>query len=498
MIILIEDSDSNMDNRLVKQKSITINLIANGIKTLMSVVFPLITFPYASRVLGAAGIGKVNYASSIISYFSLFAALGISTYAVREGARIRDDREKFNKFAKEMLNINLMTTFLSYIVFFVFLCLPILNGYKELLVIFSVGIVFTTIGMEWLFIIEEEYAYITKRAIFFQIVSVILLFLLVKSKDDYGWYASLTVISSGGSAILNFWHSRRYVDWEKKYQCEYKKHIKPILLIFGTSLASSLYMTMDTTMLGAMKGDTATGIYTAAVKINSVVNTLLNTISSTILPRVSYYLGNGLKDKFCKLMQASADILFMAAMPIAIGMICVSDILIVVFSGREFVSGSLAAKILSIKLVIGAIDRVLAYQICIPYKKEKEVLISTIAGAVFNLFANAILIHFYNVTGAAVATLLSEMIVFAVLTMYSKQVFEINLLYKRIPIYFLASVWFLGVRWLVNMYVSNVVYVLVITISICAIGYFSILLIIRDPYLIEFLKGFFKRIRGNK
>ena len=117
-----------MNDKLIKQKSITVNLVANGIKTLMTVLFPLITFPYASRVLGASGIGKVNYANSIISYFSLFAALGISTYAVREGARIRDDREEFNKFAKEMLNINLVTTFLSYVLLFVFLCLPILEG----------------------------------------------------------------------------------------------------------------------------------------------------------------------------------------------------------------------------------------------------------------------------------------------------------------------------------------------------------------------------------
>ena len=179
----------------MRQKSITFNLIANGIKTLMSVLFPLITFPYASRILGSAGIGKVSYASSIISYFALLASLGISTYAVREGARIRDDREKFNKFSREILNINLFTTIISYSLLIIFLKLPILHGYKTLMVISSAGIVFTTIGMEWLFIIKEEYAYITKRAVLFQFVSLILLFMLVRSKDDYYWYAALTVIS---------------------------------------------------------------------------------------------------------------------------------------------------------------------------------------------------------------------------------------------------------------------------------------------------------------
>ena len=210
-----------------KQKSIKINLIMNTIKTLMSLIFPLITFPYASRILGATGIGRVNYASSIVSYFSMFAALGISTYAVREGARIRDDKEKFSKFSREMLNINLCTTFIAYCALAVFLALPILGNYKKLLVISSLSIIFTTIGTEWIFTIKEEYAYITKRAILFQIISLILLFVLVKNKNDYYWYAALTVISSGGSAFFNLWHSRKIVDWkQKKERLEYRKHLK--------------------------------------------------------------------------------------------------------------------------------------------------------------------------------------------------------------------------------------------------------------------------------
>ena len=145
----------------------------------MSVLFPLITFPYASRILGAEGIGKVNYANSIISYFSLIAVLGISTYAIREGARIRNNKKEFNKFAKEMLRINIIMTAVTYIGFCIFLCLPILRSYKILLVVFSLGIWFNTIGMEWLFIIQKEYEYITKRAVLFQFVSLILLFTMV-------------------------------------------------------------------------------------------------------------------------------------------------------------------------------------------------------------------------------------------------------------------------------------------------------------------------------
>lgn len=478
-----------------QQKSIGVNLFANGIKTLMTVLFPLITFPYASRVLGASGIGKVNYASSIVSYFSMFAALGISTYAVREGARIRDDKEKFSKFAKEMININLCTTLMSYAALAVFLQLPILSGYKALLVISSGGIVFATIGMEWLFIIKEEYAYITKRAVLFQFISLVLLFLLVRSREDYHWYAALTVISSGGSAVLNLWHSRKFVDWRKKGLLEYRKHLKPILLIFGTSVASSIYMTMDTTMLGALQGDKATGIYTAAVKINLVVSTLIGTISSTILPRVSYYIGNGLKKEYEKLMKTSVDTLLMISVPMAVGMICTSDILILVFSGKEFLGGSFAAKILSAKVVIGAVNRILAYQICIPYKRDKEVLISTVCGAVFNLFANTALIPRFGAAGASAATLFSEGVVFLVLTYYSSRFFATRVLYTRGPVYLAVSICFFAVRYMMDRFFHSQIFILSGTVIICAAGYFAILILIKDPYLKEAAEQILKRMR---
>ena len=468
-----------MSKKKTGEKSVVVNLVANGIKTLMSVLFPLITFPYASRILGAEGIGKVNYASSIISYFSLVAALGISTYAVREGARIRNNRQKFNQFAKEMLRINVLTTLITYIGFCIFLCLPILRVYKTLLVVFSLGIWFTTIGMEWLFIIQEEYEYITKRAVLFQFISLILLF------------AALTVISSGGSAILNLWHSRKLVDWRQKCQYSYRRHVKPILLIFGTSVASNIYMTMDTTMIGALQGDAATGIYTAASKINLVISTLIGTISSTILPRVSYYIGNDLHDKYKELMKTSANILFLIAMPAVVGMICTSDLLILLFSGKEFISGSFAAKILSVRVLVGAINRILAYQICIPYKKEKDVLVSTIAGAVFNLIANAMLIPVWGTTGASIATLCSEIVVLFVLTFYSKEFFDTRILYARLPKYLLASLWFFLVRYIVDILVVSVIGRLLITVIVCGIGYLLILL--RDPLVVVAINSIRKK-----
>jgi O-antigen/teichoic acid export membrane protein len=481
----------------MKEKSIQWNLVINGIKTLMSLLFPLITFPYASRILGASGIGKVGYASSIISYFSLIASLGISTYAVREGARLRDAKDRYQTFIKEIFTINLCTTLIAYACFILFLCLPVLTEYKILLLIFSFGILFTTIGMEWLFVMEEEYAYITKRAILFQCVSLVVLFVFVRDQNDYPWYAALTVIASGGSAIMNLWHSRKFVDWRAPHHGEYRKHIRPILLIFGTTLASSLYLTMDTTMLGIFRGDTQVGIYDAASKINLVISTLMGTISATILPRVSYYVGTGRDQEYQHLMHRSMELLMMIAMPAALGMITTADSLILLFSGKEFLAGTLAARILSVKVVVGAVNRILAYQVCIPYKKDQEVLISTTMGAICNFLANIMLIPRFGVTGAAIATLLSEMVVFGVLTGYAQAVLEQKGLYRRCGIYLFACIFFYPIRLLVGQLVTGAVLQLFLTVVLSACSYFAFLFYQKDPYMWKYWNLVVARIRSR-
>ena len=164
---------------VAKNKSIKVNMILNAIKGLMSIFFPLISFPYVSKVLGVDNIGRYNFANSIISYFILLAGLGINTYAIREGARLREKENEFKQFANEMFSINILSTIISYVLFALLLIIvPKFQCYKTLLIILSLQIIFKTIGIEWIYSIYEDYAYITLRSIIFQIISLILLFVL--------------------------------------------------------------------------------------------------------------------------------------------------------------------------------------------------------------------------------------------------------------------------------------------------------------------------------
>ena len=274
-----------------KQKSLGKNFVYSLLKTMMGVVFPLITFPYATRVLGAASLGKIDYAQANITYFSLLGAFGVSGYAVREGARIRDDKEKLSRFAGEVLAVNVVTVIISYIACFLTIMIDKFAPYRGLMCLFSLTILLTSMGMEWLYNIHEEYAYITVRSFVFQLISVVLLYVFVKKPEDYLIYAGVLITSSVGSNILNFVRAHKYIRVRPIFNENFIKHFKPMCLIFVMDLAASVYLVMDRSMLGFItESDTEVGLYGAAIKITVVITSLVACVRVIMTPRVSYTL----------------------------------------------------------------------------------------------------------------------------------------------------------------------------------------------------------------
>ena len=226
---------------VVKNKTIKVNMILNAIKGLMSIFIPLISFPYVSKVLGVDNIGRYNFANSIISYFVLFAGLGINTYAIREGARLREKENEFRQFANEMFSINILSTIMSYVLFALLLIIVAkFQEYKTLLIILSLQIIFKTIGIEWIYSIYEDYAYITLRSIVFQVISLILLFVLVRDENSVNMYAAITVISAVGSNVLNYFHAKKYCKVGFGWKIDWEKHLKPIMVLFAMSVTVTI------------------------------------------------------------------------------------------------------------------------------------------------------------------------------------------------------------------------------------------------------------------
>ena len=197
----------------LKVNSVKFNFIMNFILTASSILFPLITFPYISRTLLAAGSGAVSSAASVLTYFAMFASLGIPTYGIRACARVRDNREELSRTVQELLIINTVTTVLTYAAFLILLAVvPKFAAERELLLINSVSLFLNVIGVSWLYSALEEYGYIASRTLIFKVISIVFMFLMVKSPDDYIVYGAISVFAGGGSYVLNFLRLRRYVD----------------------------------------------------------------------------------------------------------------------------------------------------------------------------------------------------------------------------------------------------------------------------------------------
>ena len=416
------------------------NVALNVTKTLFSLIFPLITFPYASRILLPDGIGKVNFARAVIEYFVLIATLGISVYGIREAAKVRDDKVRLSKITKELFIINIFSTLFAYILLaFAMLCVPKLSSYRALLCVISATILFTALGLDWLYTAVEDFEYITKRYIFFNALSLVLLFVFVKEQKDYLWYASISVFANVGSNILNFIHSRKYIDFSIVHQLEFKKHLKPVCVLFAMAIAIKVYTVLDTTMLGFLCNDWQVGIYTAAIKIDKIILSLVVAACAVLLPRLSYYSENDV-EKFNKLAYKGLDILLMVSVPCCIGLFLLSYHVIMLLSGEHYIESVPVMRIMNPIILIIGMSNFIGMQLFMPLRKERYTLYSVVCGAVFNFILNLILIPRYQALGAAISTLCAEAVVTGVQLFLARSIIDLKKTFRIFVIYALNAI----------------------------------------------------------
>ncbi|MCI8659815.1 MAG: flippase [Lachnospiraceae bacterium] len=397
----------------MKEKNLGFNTILNVIKSGLSVLFPLITYPYVLRILGEEGVGRISYCASIISYFSMIAMLGIATYGIREGAKRKTDKKEFRQFVNEVYTINICSTIIAYVLLFCIVCfLPKLHSYSKLLALQSLSIILTTMGLDWVNTIFEDFFLITVRSIFTHLLSFALLFLLVRTPDDYYWYALLTVITNGIVCVSNWFYVRKYVKPQITFHLKLQQHIGPLLLLFSNSIAISIYVNFDTTMLGWMKGDYYVGLYAVAVKIYTIMKSLLAAIYVVTIPRLAFYIGKKKQQEYKKVYTDLWGYLSILLIPSGIGLLCISHEIMILMGGAKYGIATPTLQILSIGLIFAVFGGLITAVLNITIGKEQNNLIATILSAVINCGLNLILIPLFNQNGAAFTTLLSEFFVF--------------------------------------------------------------------------------------
>ncbi|MGN8862556.1 flippase [Dorea longicatena] len=477
-----------------KNKSLKINFIMNIALTMSSFIFPLITFPYVSRILLPTGTGIVSFATSIITYFSMFAQLGIPTYGIRACAKVRDDREKLSKVVQELLIINLIMSICSYIILFVgILIVPKLQKEKNLYIVLSFTIILTAIGMEWLYKALEQYTYITIRSVFFKFVALIAMFLLVHRQDDYIIYGGITIFAASASNILNFLNAHKYIDLKFSGNYKFRQHMKPIFVFFAMSCATTIYTNLDTVMLGFMTTNTEVGYYNAAVKIKTILVSIVTSLGTVLLPRASYYIEKGERDQFDRITRKALNFVFLFASPLMVYFICFAKEGIYFLSGSAYKGSIIPMQLIMPTLLFIGITNILGIQILVPLGQEKIVLYSEIVGAVVDIIINIILIPRYSSAGAAVGTLIAEIIVFVVQFYFLKN--EVVNIFKRIN--YLKIIVALLCSTLITFEMKKSQWgdfiILVVSALSFMVAYGIVLLVLREKMVLEIANDIIKK-----
>ena len=444
----------------MKQKSLKLNVIMNMILTMSSFIFPLITFPYVSRILLPEGTGKVSFAT-----------------------------------AQELLIINLIMSAISYSgLILTISCTPRLQSEKTLYVVMSFTIILNSIGMEWLYKALEQYTYITIRSLIVKVLSLIALFLLIHKKSDYIVYAGISVLSSSASYICNFINVHKYIGIKPIGGYNFKQHLKPIFTFFAMACATTIYTNLDTVMLGFMKTDTDVGYYNAAVKIKTILVSIVTSLGAVLLPRASYYIENGKIEEFKKITKKALSFVFLIATPLVLYFILFAKDGIFFLSGNAYEGSILPMQIIMPTVLFIGITNILGMQILVPLGKEKIVLYSVVIGAIVDVLINILLIPQLSSAGAALGTLIAEIAVFVFQYMVLKN--EVKEMFKQI--HFGRIIFALVLGMAASLWVKLLDFGNFMTLVISAILFFCVygiyLLIRKEDMIVEIWNIIIRRL----
>lgn len=391
-------------------KSLAKNTFFNVLYEIANLIFPLAYSMYVARILLAGGVGRVAFANNIVSYFVLFATLGLPTYALREIAKNRNDRARTNKIFTEICALNALCTTAVICVFFVVIAL--VGRFRAdfpLYLCCGIPLFCNYLNIDWLYKGHEEYGYIAIRSIIIKIAMTVALFAFIHERSDYIKYALIVSCATVGNYAFNVIHARKFVRLDFS-QLELKRHIKPVLIFFAGVLLSNLYSGIDIFMLGILCGSEHVGYYTYAQRIIGIVIAGCNAFAAAFLPRLSYYYEHD-REAFLALVEKGTGILLFITVPAATGLALLAPWIITLLYGNDFSPSALTVRIFSVLVVIRGLGDLLCYQVVMSSGNERIRIPAVIVAVCVNVLLNFCLIKPFAHNGAAFASIVAEFVV---------------------------------------------------------------------------------------
>lgn len=476
------------------KKNITKNYIYNLIYQILTIILPIITTPYLSRVLGADGIGIYGYTLSIVTYFTLIGALGISKYGQREIAYVQNDKENRSRVFWELNIIRIFTISITLLIFWLAFCLK--GEYVTYYRILLLELIAVLLDITWFFQGIEDFKKVVIRNIIIKLISVILIFVLVKKSEDlikYFYIYALSNFLGNGTLWINI---KKYVRMVKINFRDLKKHIKPMISLFIPQIATSIYTVLDKTMLGILENNISeVGYYEQSQKIIKIALTFVTTMSVVMLPRISNVYAKGETEKIKEYMEKSFNFNWFLSIPIIFGIIAISKNFVPWFygSGYEKIIGLLIYT--SPIILFIAFSTTIGSQYLISVKKQNVQTIAVGIGAIVNVILNFILIPKLKSVGAVIATVIAEFLIVITETIYviNNGNMKLKYIFKGSYRYIFAGIIMCICTYLISTQMPIGVIYTICQILIGIVIYIGVLLICNDEFLKEILNKLLKR-----
>lgn len=482
------------------EKSITKNSIFYLIYNVLNVAFPFATGIYVARVLFPSDIGLVETARNLAQYFVTFSFLGIPTYGLREIANVRNDKDELSKLYSELMVINTISTAIFLILYLVLIFS--VEMYRSNIVVYiitGISIALNFLNNTWLYEGLEKYDYISIRNSAFKLISLILLLIFVKDADDYLSYALISVIGTAGNYIFNIINAKRYVQFQTK-GLDLKRHLKSIIYLVVVNLAIEIYSMVDVTMLGLLCESQVVAYYAYGIKIQKILLQVINTFTVVLVPRISWYYKERKINEFNELLTKALQIILIFSLPIIVGINFVGGPIIIKLYGQEYIRSAYVLRWLINVICISPIGYLLGSRVLLVTGRESRMIRAVGIGAFVNIIGNYIMIPKFQENGAAMASVISEIVVATVYIILSHKYFRLNVseltnTVKKLFISLIIMTIFLLIGKTLNL--NSFVFIMM-EIPISAIFYFGVLLIIKEPVVYSYFVKISNRLLTKK
>ncbi|MGF7072684.1 flippase [Mucilaginibacter sp. R-33] len=450
------------------------NYLFNLLLTVVNLIFPILSFPYAARILGPAGIGKVQFITSFTQYFALIAALGIPVYGIREIAKVKNQSKKLDQTFSELTFISILTSALLSIIYLIVIA-TLTRFQRDINFYFAATtiILFGFCSIDWFYSGIEQFKIIALRSVSIKAISLILLYLLVKTPHDIFIYLLINVFALVGNNFINIFLVGKKVNLVTK-GLNFKRHYRPLFFIFSTTIASSMYTLLDVVILGFLANDKSVGYYSAGVKLAKITIPFVTSLGAVVMPRISFNLNEKNLEGFYSLLNQSFQFITFISVPISFGLLLLSKEAIILFSGNKFLPAEGVMQILSFLPFVIGMGYFFGIQILIASGKDKQMFISVCVGMIVSLALNFLLIPAFKEEGAAYANIISEVFVTFAYIFYVNKAFEFKIKISGIFQAVISSLTFIPVIFISKLFIHQMIVQLLADVIICALFYLAI------------------------